>query len=247
MTVQIITLKRLISYIIIFVIIITNISAQTSDTLKLKTLVIKSIAPISLIGIGAIMTNSQFEQTLQADIRNKVGDDYECTIDDYTQYMPIAEMYLADLFQVTSKNHWFDQTKYLLISNFISAGVVHGLKTVIYKPRPDGSASNSFPSGHTTLAFTNATVLFNEFQQSSALLAYSGYAFAVTTGAFRVINNKHWLSDVLVGAGIGILATHIVYYIEPLKNFNPFSDSRNVMVIPKIDRYGYGVYFSYVF
>ena len=222
-------------------------SAQTPDSTEAKSLVIKSIVPVSLIGVGAIISNSQFEQNLQTNIRNKVGDDYEFAIDEYTQYVPIAEMYIADLVGIKSKNHWFDQTKYLIISTFFSSGITFVFKSTIDKARPDGSDDDSFPSGHTSFSFTNATVLFNEFQQTSPLLAYSGYAFSTTTGVFRVINDIHWLSDVLVGAGIGIIATHIVYYFEPLKNFNPFKKSENVLLIPKMDRNGYGVYFSYAF
>lgn len=221
-------------------------NAQTSDSLATKSLIKKSIVPISLIGVGVIITNSQFEQNLQTNIRNNVGNDFAFHIDEYTQYVPIAEMYLADMFNVKSQNHWFNQTKYLLISNIISSGITFGLKKIIDKTRPNG-LSESFPSGHTTFAFTNATVLFNEFQHTSPFLAYSGYAFAATTGTFRIINNEHWLSDVLVGAGIGMLVTHIVYHFEPLKNFNPFQKSKNISLIPTIDRYGYGFYFSYIF
>ena len=87
---------------------------------------------------------------------------------------------------------------------------------------------NAFPSGHSTIAFTNAAVLQNEFQETSTVYAYSGYAFAATTGVFRMLNNKHYVSDVLVGAGIGILVTQLVYHFEPLKNFNPFKKSKNI-------------------
>jgi membrane-associated phospholipid phosphatase len=155
-------------------------------------------------------------------------------------------MYIADIAGVKAKNHWFDQTKYLFISNLISSGTTHFLKNWTKKPRPAG-ADDSFPSGHTTFAFTNATVLYNEFSQSSDALAYSGYAFATTTGMFRMINNKHWLSDVLVGAGIGIIATELVYYIEPFKNFNPFKDSENMSLIPIYNDTEYSLYFTYKF
>jgi hypothetical protein len=198
---------------------------------------------MALIGAGLIVNNSEFEKNLQYNIRNKVGNDFHNSIDDYFQYVPIAEMYIADMFNVKSKNHWFDQTKYLFISNLISSIVTHGLKRATAKTRPDG-APNSFPSGHTSFAFTNATVLYNEFQDSSLLLAYSGYAFATTTATFRVLNNRHWISDVLVGAGIGIFVTNVVYYLEPLKEFNPFKNTRNITLVPIINRGEYGVYFA---
>ena len=122
-------------------------------------------------------------------------------------------MYIADIAGVKSKNHWFDQTKHLLISNIITSVITHSIKQLTKKIRPNGS-NYSFPSGHSSFSFTNATVLFNEFNHSSPLIAYSGYAFSTTTGIFRMINNKHWLSDVLVGAGLGILVTNLVYYFQ---------------------------------
>jgi len=187
-----------------------------------------------------------FEKNIKTKIRNQVGNEYEYKIDDYIQYAPVVELYLADMLGAKSKNHWFDQTKYLLISQLFSSSITHGLKQITKKTRPNGSEF-SFPSGHTTFAFTNATVLKNEFEESSFLLAYSGYSFALTTGVFRMLNNKHWLSDVLVGAGIGILATEIVYYFEPLKSFNPFKKSKNVSILPQINSTGYGIYYSYTF
>ena len=217
---------KTICILILFLISITGVSGQVvnhnkTDSLKSKQLLKRSIIPVALITAGAIISGSKCEQNLQTNLRNQVGNTYELRIDDYLQYAPIAEMYIADIAGVKSKNHWFNQTIYLLISNIFSSSITYGLKRITNKERPNGS-EYSFPSGHTTFAFTNATVLFNEFNETSPVLAYSGYAFAAATGAFRMINNKHWLSDVLVGAGIGIIVTELVYYFDPLKNFNPF-------------------------
>ncbi len=242
-----IDLKNRIALVSLFLLlIILNANAQNNDTIISKAIYKNAFIPTAFIGIGVLISGSQFEQNLQTNLRNKVGNEFNFPIDDYVQFAPIAQMYLADLVGVKSKNHWFDQSKYLLISNIISSGITHGLKNIISKTRPNGE-DHSFPSGHTTLAFTNATVLYNEFNQSSPILAYSGYAFAVTTGTFRMLNNKHWFSDVLVGAGIGILATEIVYYFEPLKNFNPFKKSENISFVPYASGDNYGFYFSYRF
>ena len=221
-------------------------NAPKTDSIKSIHFLKKSIVPITLIGIGVLVNNSDFERRLQTDLRNKVGNDYKFRIDDYLLYMPVAEMYIADVFGVKAKNHWFDQTKYLFISNLVSYTITGNLKTIVKKTRPDG-LPYSFPSGHTTIAFTNATVLYNEFKDTSPVLAYSGYAFATTTGAFRMINNKHWLSDVLAGAGIGILVTELVYHFEPFKKFNPFKNSKNVSFYPQINEENYGFYVAYKF
>jgi membrane-associated phospholipid phosphatase len=60
-----------------------------------------------------------------------------------------------------------------------------------------------------------------------------------------MVNNAHWLSDVLVGAGIGILVTKLVYHFEPFKKFNPFKKSKNITFIPQIKERSYGFYFAY--
>lgn len=223
-------------------------NTQLTDTLKPKkkrSLLKKSIVPASLIGLGLIINNSDFEKNLQTDLRNSVGNDYSFPIDDYILFVPIAQMYVADAFGMKAKNHWFDQTKYLFISNVLSTGISELLKSTITKTRPDGSDSHSFPSGHTTIAFTNAAVLQNEFQETSTVFAYSGYAFATTTGVFRMLNNRHYLSDVLVGAGIGIFVTQLVYHFEPFKKFNPFKKSKDISLFPQYKENTYGFYFSY--
>ena len=220
-------------------------AAQSSDSISAQQIIKKTIVPASLIGAGIIINNTTFEKNIQSNIQNSVGSDFNFAADDYILYAPIAEMYIADIIGIKSRNHWFEQTKYLLISNIISSGITYIIKTSVIKERPNEISHNSLPSGHTTIAFTNATVLYNEFNQNAPLLAYSGYAFATTTGVFRVINNEHWISDVLIGAGIGILATQVVYFFEPLKRFNPFKKSEGIILLPQIDRQGYGFYFSY--
>ncbi len=217
---------------------------QEQDSLRSKKLLYRSILPTTSIIAGILIYDSQFEQDFQENLRSRVGEDFNSNIDEYFPFVPIAEMYLADILGVKSKNHWFDQTKYLLISNLFTSGIKQGLKSLTGKTRPNGDPY-SFPSGHTTVAFTNATVLFNEFNASSPLLAYSGFAFATTTGVYRMLNNEHWFSDVLVGAGIGIVVTELVYYFEPFKAFNPFKKSAPITFIPKIRENEYGFYFSY--
>jgi hypothetical protein len=225
-----------------------SIKAQSQKhTMKIEnenSLLEKSILPGALISMGLLFNYSTFEKQLHTDIRNKVGNDFEYRIDDYIQYAPVAEMYIADALGIKAKNHWFDQTKYLLISQIISSTITHTIKRTTLKERPNG-AKYSFPSGHTTFAFNNAAVLFKEFQHSSLILAYSGYTFTISTGAFRMINNKHWLSDVLVGAGIGIFITELVYYLEPFKNFNPFKKYKNITFSPQFIDNKLGVYIAY--
>ncbi len=204
------------------------------------------VLPVSLITVGVLLSTSTLEKSLQKNIRNAVGNDFYSGIDDYTRYAPVVQMYAADVLGVPSRNHWFDQTKNLILSSIISNGVTTLLKKEVHKYRPGGSDhANSFPSGHTTTAFTTATVLFEEFKNTNPILAYSGYLFAITTGSLRLVNNMHYLSDVLVGAGIGILATKLVYHFEHLIAWNPFKKMNGVAFTPQYsDNSGLGFYFS---
>lgn len=98
--------------------------------------------------------------------------------------------------------------------------------------RPDGSSRTSFPSGHTATAFMTATMLRHEYGHLSPWIGIGGYTVATGTGLMRMANNKHWLSDVLTGAGIGILSTEVGYYLGDLL----FRD-RGLRVTPPPYRY----------
>lgn len=70
-------------------------------------------------------------------------------------------------------------------------------------------SATSFPSYHTTQAFIGATVLAEEYggRRGGGWIMAGGFTLATATGAMRLLNNRHWSSDVLAGAGIGILST----------------------------------------
>ncbi len=219
--------------------------SKKTEFIPKKNSFVKRILPITLIGSGILLSTSDFEKSLQKDLRNTVGNDFYLKVDDYTRYAPIVQMYGADLFGVQSKNHWFDQTKNLLLSSILTSAVTTILKKEVDKERPgDATQLNSFPSGHTSMAFASASVLYEEFIDSSPLLAYSGYFFAVSTASLRMINNKHYLSDVLVGAGIGILSTKLVYYFDNLIPWNPFIKAEGIAFAPQFDGESLGFYFS---
>ena len=205
-----------------------------------------NLLPISFIGFGILLNNSHIEKQLQKTIRKKVGDDFEFKVDNHLLYIPIIQLYAGAAAGLKTKNNWFNQTKYLIISNTLTGLVTYGLKQSIQKLRPSNTP-HSFPSGHTSIAFTNATVLYCEYIDSSPTMAYSGFGFSSSTAILRMVNNKHWLSDVLTGAGLGILITKLVYHFEPLKNFNPFKENENMILSPQITTDYYGLFFSLKF
>lgn len=239
-------MNKLLICFLLFLLLFNKSFATDTDSTSNINIYKSAVIPLSLISIGLIINKTEFERSVRRDIRDLVNNDFKTKVDDYMTFIPILEMYTADALGVKSRNHWFDQSKYLFMSNLISSLVTQSLKIITKKPRPVG-ADDSFPSGHTTFAFTNAAVLFNEFNDTSPYLAYSGYLVSTSVGMLRMMNDRHWLSDVLVGAGIGIISTEIIYYFEPLKDFNPFKETKNMSFSPIIDDAQYGVYFTYKF
>ena len=162
-------------------------------------------------------------------LRNDYLPAFSRHLDDYMQYAPGVAMLGMKAFGVPSRSSW----PRMLVSDAFSAllmgGVVNTLKQTTGVIRPDGSNNHSFPSGHTATAFMTATMLAKEYGHLSPWVSIGAYSVASVTGLMRMANNKHWLSDVLTGAGIGILTTELGYYLADLifkdKGLTEFDDN----------------------
>lgn len=95
----------------------------------------------------------------------------------------------------------------LIRAQFTSQVIVQGIKLATRRERPDQSNNHSFPSGHTASAFASATVLERHFGWKVGLPAYG---FATYVGLARMSANKHHMSDVMMGAAIGIASARAV-------------------------------------
>ncbi len=210
------------------------LSAQNSVT---DTIVVKDtvqhlkfnykqlIIPSLLIGYGVIGLNSDQLKGYNLEIQDEVTEniDQKFSIDDIMQYAPAASVYALNACGMTGKNNLKDRSIILASSYLMMSAAVLSLKNITHVERPDGSSNNSFPSGHTATAFAGAEFLWQEYKDKSIWYGISGYAVATATGAFRIVNNRHWLTDVAAGAGIGILSTKAAYWIYPYINRKIFS------------------------
>ena len=117
---------------------------------------------------------------------------------------------------VKGKNSWGK----MLTADAFTVGLVlattRGLKPIVKERRPDGSNNESFPSGHTATAFMAATMLHKEYGHISPWISFGGYTVATATGVMRMMNNRHWMSDVIAGAGFGIVCTEFGYWLADL-------------------------------
>lgn len=137
--------------------------------------------------------------------------------DDYLQYAPAAVMLGMKAFGVKGRSSWARMLVSDAFSILLMASTVNTLKRTTHVVRPDGSNDHSFPSGHTATAFMTATMLTKEYGHISPWISIGAYTVASSTGLMRMANNKHWLSDVLTGAGIGMLSTELGYYLADLQ------------------------------
>jgi len=146
------------------------------------------------------------------EVRNRYIPTFAHHYDDYLQYMPAVSVYALNLSGVKGRNKLGRATISYAASAAIMAVIVNSVKYTAKVERPDGSRANSFPSGHTSNAFMNATFMHKEFGHINPMYSIAGYSMSTFTGVGRGLNNRHWISDVLAGAGIGILSTQLGYF-----------------------------------
>lgn len=167
--------------------------------------------PLIVGGVVMQAYDSDFQR-----LRNGYSRSFRHDYDDWLQYAPAGAMVALKACGVRGRSSWGR----MLVSDAFSAGLmaigVNSLKYSCRVMRPDGSSRNSFPSGHTATAFMAATMLHKEYGHRSPWYSIGGYTVATVTGVTRQLNNRHWMSDIMVGAGIGILATELGYFLADL-------------------------------
>ncbi len=231
-----------------FLLIVNNAFAQKTANPRPKNSSLKKmILPASLLTLGFILNKSKQEKDLNKSILKTVKTDFYTNADDYLVLTPGVIAIAANIAGIKAKNHWFDQGKNVFIAVTSTYLITTGLKQIFHKTRPDLSNNYAMPSGHSALSFAAATVLYEEYKDSNQTIAYSGFATSSAVVYLRMANNRHWISDTLVGAGIGIAVAKLVYLIEPLKNFNPFKHTHGVTVFPTIHKNEFSISLSKTF
>jgi len=95
----------------------------------------------------------------------------------------------------------------IMRAQLLSQVYVQALKFTVQRERPDGSDHQSFPSGHSASAFATAGVLQHHYGWKAGVPAAIVAGYVATA---RVHDNKHYLSDVIFGATMGIAGERTV-------------------------------------
>lgn len=215
------------------------------DSIYYKFKPLQLIVPSALIGVGIIGLESDWLKYQNREVRDELQEniDRKLTVDDFTQYAPTAAAYGLKLCGIKGRHNYADMTVILGTAGVLMGVSVNTLKAVTRVERPDGSTRNSFPSGHTATAFMGAELLRREYWDVSPWIGIAGYAVAAGTGFFRMYNNRHWLTDVLAGAGIGILSVQAAYWLYPTVHKALFRKRRlkNTYIAPYLSDTGKGL------
>ena len=151
---------------------------------------------------------------------------FSTKVDKYLKWLPLGSVFIFDALKVDTRD---DLKKQILISGVSIAllnAIVQPLKKVTHEVRPNWSVNvNSFPSSHTAASFLGAEILHQELKDRYQAASLIGYGVAAATGVLRIVKNKHWLTDVLAGAALGMLVGKGIYAI--------MKKSQKVKVSPK--------------
>lgn len=205
-----------------------------------------SIVPLGLIIAGTItLLPESYCMLSKYRIQSeelKLFPEVDTPVDNYLQFVPVVAVFGLKAAGVKSRSDLPNQLAITAKAELLMGLIVHGMKKTIRIERPTGGGMNTMPSGHTAQAFVSATILDMEYRETSPWISIGGYAVATTTAIGRMVNNKHWISDVLIGAGIGIFSAKVVYYTHKYH----WVKMNNIVILPAIYKNGGGVTFAMI-
>jgi hypothetical protein len=192
----------------------------------------QSLRPF-LVGVAA----TGLSTLLDDEVRDAIADDDDEAADFSGDYLGPVGLGLVTLGMFIggrySEDPRFRDMSYdLSVAFVVNLGYTGALKAAIGRERPNESDDDSFPSGHTSNAFTLASVASAHYGNSVGVPAYG---LASLIGLSRIRGNAHWLSDVVAGAALG----HLVGRAVVRQNGSPLSiklsATRSVDIAPSLD------------
>ena len=209
--------------------LVSNQCKTESSKFNAKQLILPGV----LVAAGTFGVYNGAFRKLDTNIKNEMDNlrgNHFFRADDYIQYLPALTYLTFGSIGIKSK-HGFKERVVVEATAYITMAALTNIgKYSFREKRPDSNARNSFPSGHTATVFTGAELMREEYGLGMGIGAYT---VAIGVAFLRLYNGRHWLNDVIAGAGVGILSARIGYWMLPLYQrwFKWDTPSSDIMVI----------------
>lgn len=215
-------LKRLLLFFTACLSVCTGARAQFArDTLAASTFkATQLIAPLTLGAAGTAL-HYLGHDAVEVPVRSFVQDIPGAgtpgfDVVSYARWAPVALHLSLGLTGVSSRKPVLDRAIQDVISYGFCLGSGYLLKKALHGERPGGGEFDSFPSGHSIIAFTGAELVRMDYGWG---WGSGAYVLATAIGAERLWSDHHWLGDVIAGAGLGILSAHVgEWLLGPFKS-----------------------------
>jgi len=140
--------------------------------------------------------------------------DHDQEVGDYMPaFSPLVATYVLELAGVKGRSKWQRLVTANAFAFALNAGLSWGTKRTFRERRPNKTDRESFPSGHSAVAFLSAAILEREYGHLSPWVGVGGYAVATGTSLLRLRHDAHYINDVFMGAGIGVVSAQLGYFL----------------------------------
>lgn len=189
-----------------------EVNSKDSHYFRFKNIVL----PATFLIYGALKPVVPGIQNIDARIMDNIVREHQMfhtKIDSYLMWAPTASLYALDAMKIRMRHHFKQHLLIDLGSIFITGSLGYAIRKATSNIKDYHTYNTKFPSGHVANAFRGAEILYQELKQDNPLLGYSGYVAATAVGVIRIYNKAHLLSEVIAGAGLGILSSKITYWL----------------------------------
>lgn len=198
-----------------FYLLSVSASVSGQDTVARRPLspAWEPLAGAVLFSGGALATLRPELHNIEADIHDglHLSDFPHTHLDNILLLVPMATPFVLNIAGLPSEHNLGQMALLAGTSSLIGLAVIESCKLFYGTGRPDGTTLNSFPSGHTFMAFTGAEILRREYGSEYPWIAVAGYGVATIVGLMRIWNDRHWFSDVVGGTGVALLSVSASY------------------------------------
>lgn len=199
---------RIIALLLAVIVAAGDVVAGERDSLRVST-----YAPVLGFGAGMVATGAVSREAYPHHYNIRSTGERSSRGTGVLEFAPLVAPWVLKAAGVATRSGWGRMAVSQGLGTAIMVGTVQGLKDGVTSWRPDGSDSHSFPSGHTAWAFMGATMAAYELGGTSGWYAFGAYTLATGIAVERVMDRHHYPTDVMAGAGIGIVSAGLGYLL----------------------------------